>query len=608
MKISIHRRDRRGRRANIKFYKERKGLFLYVLCFLCGAILLSCGKPPEKSDGAGVVYDPKTDPLVNPPSLFEPPPSDRSKISFDETLNFHLKGSPNTLSPIFTSSLYDSTVVGTLNDALFTWGKDLQIRVNEEVVESFDESEDHTTFILRLRPNLKWHDGHPFTAHDIVYSWQQILDERVPALTFKSGTDEIKECVALDDRTVRFVQPEPLATRLWNLVYPIIPRHIFEKHKQEFPDLKTGTYYNNFARAPVGWGPYRFVDWRDQERIVVERWEEYHGKKPYLKRIVFRIIPDDHVALLSFEKGTVDVVEPVTPQQFAIETTRSDSFKRVGVKGWGPEWSYRHIGWNMDGSNPFFNDRRVRHAMAHAFNLPLIIDKIFFNLETPCHGIFHPDAWMYNPQVKILEYDLDRAAALLEEAGWNLAPDGWRYKEIDGRRIPFQFTLLLPQGRDFYPKVAAIFQADLRKLGVRMDTRLMEWSAFMEKAQKHEFQATMAAWGTGTDPDTNWNLWRTEEYKTGRNYGGYSNPEVDRLFELGRREFDREKRAAIYQQIHKLIYDDQPSIFISNIPTLAVINKRVRGVQFSPRGLTGFDPAVFAWWVPTGAGAPVAAY
>ena len=122
----------------------------------------------------------------------------------------------------------------------------------------------------------------------------------------------------------------------------------------------------------------------------------------------------------------------------------------------------------------------------------------------------------------------------------------------------------------------------------------------LEKVRKHEFQAYMAAWGTGVDPDQSWNLWRSEEYEKGRNYVGYSNPRVDELFELGRREFDSEKRCKIYQEIHKIVYEDQPYTWISNPPILAVFNKRIRGVQFSPRGIFNFNPSFEGWWVPSG--------
>lgn len=575
---------------------------LVGLVLLVGGLTLNagCRRSPPSDTSAEVTYDPLKDPLVNPPLLFEQPPDDLSQIATEETLYLTLGANPNTANPLFGSSTYDFLLAGALFTGPFTFDKDMQWKVNDDFVESFEESEDHTVFTMKLRPGLTWHDGTPLTAHDIVFSWRQILDPQVPCPAQKPGTEAIKECVALDDLTVQYVQPTPLATRHWNLLFSIIPKHIYEKHKDEYPDLMTGGYYNRQNRQPVGSGPYRMVEWVENSRIVLERWEGYQGRKPYFQRIIFRIIPDDNVALLSFEKQEVDVVDSLSAQKFALETG-SPSFAQVGCKAWGVQWAFSYIGWNMDGSNPFFGDRRVRYAMTHALNVPLILEKVSYNLSTPSDGIYHPDSWMYNPRVQRLEYDPQKSAALLDEAGWTVDPrDGWRYKNIDGRKTPFEFTLTMAQESPTAPQIAAIFQDDLKRLGVRMRTQRIEWSAFVEKTRKHEFQASMAGWGTGTDPDTGWNLWRTEEYETGRNYGGYSNPRVDELFELGRREFDFEKRREIYQEIHKLIYEDQPYTWISNPPTLAVFNRRIHGVQLSPRGIFNFDPGHTGWWVRGG--------
>jgi peptide/nickel transport system substrate-binding protein len=125
----------------------------------------------------------------------------------------------------------------------------------------------------------------------------------------------------------------------------------------------------------------------------------------------------------------------------------------------------------------------------------------------------------------------------------------------------------------------------------------MEWATFSETTRQCEFEAMMAGWGTGTDPDTNRNLWHTDQRKVGRNYTGFSNARVDELFELGRLEFDPAKRAKIYQEIGKIIYDEQPYTFLWNSPVLRGFHKRIRGVDFSPRGVWSFSPGMSNWWV-----------
>ena len=325
---------------------------VFAIVFVAGG----CRKPPSESTDTGNGYDPRNDPLVNPPSLFAEP-TDISEVATDGTLFLQLDGSPNTLNPLFVSSMYDFTVVDCLYAGLFTFDKDMKWMVNEDVTESYEESDDHTVITVKIKPGLTWQDGEPFTAHDVVYSWEQILDDAVPCLTQKPGTEPIKECVAIDDLTVKMVQPDPLATRLWNVLFPIIPKHIFEKEKGIHPDLKTGDYYIAQSRNPVGNGPYRVVEWKENDKVVVERWEDYKGKKPYFKRIVFRIIPDTNMSLLAFEKAEIDVIRRLGPLQFARETN-TESFAKVGYKGWGIQWTLDYIGYNMDGSNPFFPTRK----------------------------------------------------------------------------------------------------------------------------------------------------------------------------------------------------------------------------------------------------------
>jgi peptide/nickel transport system substrate-binding protein len=131
-----------------------------------------------------------------------------------------------------------------------------------------------------------------------------------------------------------------------------------------------------------------------------------------------------------------------------------------------------------------------------------------------------------------------------------------------------------------------------------MNVKMIEWAAFAEKTQNHDFDAGTMGWGTGTDPDTAKNIWKTDQWKDGRNMGGYSNPRVDELFEQGRREFDHEKRRKIYQEINRILYEDQPYLFLSYRATLWAFSKECRGYNFSPRGPMGYSPGFSQIWKP----------
>ena len=557
--------------------------------------------PAEESSD---IYSPDKDPLVNPGSLFEKAPEDPARIARDETLVRYLKSDPGTLNPLFTSSVYETYVEDTLFDTLFTFNADFEWIVNESMVESWEKTEDHKTWTVKLRSGLKWHDGHPLTAHDVAFTWETIMDDAVPTKTLRTGRDQLESVTALDDLTVRFIHKEALPTGKWNMLYSILPKHIIgdKDHKERVndPSLKKSPYYLGYAQAPIGCGPYKFVKWERNREIIVERWDEYPGKQPHFKRQIFKVVKDPNQALNLFKKGELDEIE-ITPLQFATQTT-DEGFARLGVKAFAPTWSYYCVGWNgtrkPDKSNPFFSDTRVRRAMAHAANIDLVLKNLTYGLSRQASGIFQPGAWMYNEQVQLLAYDLDKARALLDEAGWKVnESDGARYKEINGEKVKFEFTLLIPQGSTLGPGFAAIFMEDLAQIGVSLKQQTLDFSALLDRLRGKNYEAFMLGWSTGIDPDTNRNLWHTDEAESGRNFVSYTNPRVDELFELSRREFDLVKRANQFKEIHKLIYDDQPYMFILSRSATWAFHKRIRGVTFSPRGVFSVYPSHLDWWV-----------
>ncbi len=545
-------------------------------------------------------YDFTADPLVNPPTLSQPAPDDPDLIARDETLYLSLKANPNTLNPILMSSAPEDRVRELVFDRPLEINHRLEWIINDDVVESFEFAPDHRSAMMKLKPGRTWHDGHPYTAADVVFSWRQIMDTRVPCPVARSTSDQITDCTALDPLTVKFTFAAALATNKWQVMFEVIPQHIYEKEKDNDPSLTRGDYYNHANRNPIGNGPYRFVEWVPDDKVVLERWDGYHGRKPLFKRVVLRIIPNPVTRLNLFERGRIQEFE-MTPRQFAVESD-NERFRRVGVKGYGQQWKYIFICWNQDGSNPFFADRRVRGAMNHAINYDRLVRQVYSGVYARSHGLHHPSAPMYNPDIELFDFDLERAAQLLDEAGWHRDPDdGWRYKKIerDGKKVRtrFAFALMVPRESMTSPKVAAILKDDLARIGVDMDIRVIDWATFNELRRQHEFEAHIAAWTAGKDPDDERNLWTTEAYKDGRNYGGYSNPQVDKLYESARKCFNEKERMAHYAKISKIIYEDAPYAFLVNAPILWAFDKHLRGVTYSPRGPCHFYPGVRDWWI-----------
>jgi peptide/nickel transport system substrate-binding protein len=234
--------------------------------------------------------------------------------------------------------------------------------------------------------------------------------------------------------------------------------------------------------------------------------------------------------------------------------------------------------------------------MSYAFDHNEMLDTLLYGLYEPCAGVFHRTAWMAPKKMpQPYKQDLDKAEDLLDEAGWGDSDgDGLRDKTINGRKVDFEFTIVT-SNQPLRIAVCTLLKNNLEAIGVRCNVSPLDFPTLQEKVRKHEFQAHMGGWGTGADPDTSDNLWVTGE---GRNFVQYSNRKVDELYEQGRKEFDRQKRAAIYAQIHEILYEDQPYTWLYFRNAFYGVNKDLRGFVVSPRGPYTYGPGFDAIWKP----------
>jgi len=249
------------------------------------------------------------------------------------------------------------------------------------------------------------------------------------------------------------------------------------------------------------------------------------------------------------------------------------------------------MGYNL--SDPRFQDVRIRRAINYAVNKEEIIDTIFSGLARITTGPFVPDSWAYNKDVKPAPYDPIEAKRLLSEAGW-IDADGNGWIEKDGKE--FEFTVLVNQGNAERQRSAELMQKQLKIVGIRMKIRVIEWSSLInEFIDKRRFEAALMGWFLSRDPDC-YDIWHSSKTRRGEfNFVGYKNEAVDKLLEEGRRTFDQSKRAAVYHEIHRLIYEDQPYLFLYTADALPIVNSRFKGVASSPIGI-GYN--FIKWYVP----------
>ncbi len=525
-------------------------------------------------------------------------PADPKVVNWEATINRHTAGDVKSTNPIMISSVTEFDVAGLTGFGLFGNDWNLQMAASSDSVRDWKSSKDRLKDKIVLRDDLTWSDGHPITAHDIVYTWRLIMNPRVPVPAVRSGTDKLRWIEAYDDHTLVFFHKEALATNVENISFPILPKHIYEKTAPEDPSLSHSPEHVKLESAPVTGGPYEFRSRISGQEIVVERRESYYmhgGKqvrdKPYFKTVRIRVMEDTNTALLALKKGEIDEMI-LTPSQWTSRTNDADFYAR-NTKATGLEWVYFYFGWNL--KQPFFTDVRVREAMGYAFNHEKLLKNLCYGLYEPANGIFYHSAWMAPKKaLPYYKHDPDKAEDLLDAAGWtDHDNDGVRDKVIDGKLRKFEFTMLCANIADRI-EVCKLLQQNLDEIGVKMNVRPLEFATFQQKTHDKDFEAMHAGWGAGSDPDSSENIWKTGEP---RNYVSFSNPEVDKLYEAGRHEFDRAKRAAIYAKIDELIYAEQPYTFLYFRNSFYGFDKHLRGYKFSPRGPFNYSPGFSSIWM-----------
>lgn len=527
---------------------------------------------------------------------------DGSGVDYDAKFVYHTTGDIGTTHPLFQQTITEGEYQDLTGLVFPFFDRDFNYFLPESHFVSWQKSKDGLIDKVVMRDDLTWSDGKPITAYDVEFSFKVIMTDHPELIipSIRQGKEDIKAVVAYDDQTLLYFHKEALATNTGNMNFPTIPKHIYEKSFLEDPSFKKSSYHRNIENNPVVAGAYELKKRTRGQEFVVQRRESYYmhdGKqvrtKPYLKEIRCKIITDVNTALLAVKAGDIHSME-IKPEQWESQTSGSDFYER-NTKVTGLEWTNFNFCWNT--KSRYFSDRRVRWAMSYAMDYDEFLNTICRGLYTQGQGTFHPTSAMF-PQEGItpLEQDLDKAEDLLDEAGWGDSDgDGIRDKEINGRIVPFEFSLMTYQ-TETGKQAATLMKECLDQIGIIAHVKPTEFAVMTDKLGKFEFDASMNGWGTGVEPDTNANLWMTGEP---RNYPQYSNPQVDKLFLAARRELDNDKRMAMYGQIHKLLWDDQPYTWLFYRNAFYTFNKQLRGYHFSPRGPYSYSPGMNSLYVPS---------
>ena len=487
-------------------------------------------------------------------------------------------GDASNLIPMLSSDATSHEIAGLIYNGLVKYDRNLNLV--GDLAESWTISNQGKTITFHLRRGVKWQDGAPFTSADVLFGFNTIINPKTPT-AYAGDFLEVEKAETPDPYTFKVTYREPFAPALssWGDIV-VLPRHLLEGK-----DITK----NPLSRRPVGLGPYKLKLWKTQERIELEANDHYFDGRPYLDRYIMRIIPDPATMFMELKAGGLDWMG-LSPVQYRRQTD-TDFFRKNFRKYKYLSFSYTYLGYNL--SHPFFRDKRVRQAISYAIDKKEIIRGVLQGLGVVATGPYKPDAWFYNPNVRRYPYDPERAKRLLAACGWkDRDGDGI----LDRNGVPFSFTVLTNQGNSLRDKTAQIIQYRLRQIGIRMNIRQLEWTAFINDfIDKRRFEAVILGWTLGQDPDL-YDIWHSS--KTGPkelNFIGYKNSEVDRLLIMGRRTFDIEKRKKIYFRIQEILAEDQPYTFLYVPMALPIINARFHGIKPAPAGISY---NFIRWWVP----------
>ena len=514
--------------------------------------------------------------------------------TFGGTLTLATISDPLTFNLAIANDASSSGVVGYLFEGLtqVSW---LTNEVEPSLAESWENSADGLSWTFRLRQDVRWHDGEPFTAADVEFTFNQIIyNDDIPAsvrpaFTYRylneAGEWEVAEMSVdlIDDYTVRFVLPVPFAPFLRAMGTAIYPKHILEQAVLDGVFAETWGLDTPPGEI-IGTGPFTIESYEPEKRVVLRRNPDYwltdaDGQQlPYLDSIVHVIVPDLEAELASFRSGESDIYG-VPGKEFA-ELYPFQQDENFTIHRRGPAFGTTFLVFNQNpGANPetaepyvapeklaWFTNTQFRRAIAHAINRDTLIEEVFDGLGYPQWASISPSAGeFHNPDVRQYPYDVDEANRLLDDLGWvDQDGDGIR-EDADGN--PIVFTAATNEGNDIRTEVTARIREDLQAVGIDAEVAIVPFGDLVgQLTATYDWEAIVIGLTGGTEPHNGINVWHSSEPL---HLWNPSQPEpateweaeVDRLYIEGSQELDPERRVDYYREAQALAAENLPLIY-----------------------------------------------
>jgi peptide/nickel transport system substrate-binding protein len=483
----------------------------------------------------------------------------------------------DTLNPLLADDYTSLTVIELLFERLLAVDSQTGSIV-PGLASSWRVSADGLIITFILREDVLWHDGQPFSAADVEFTFKAIVN---PAVGSPRQADFplVAEFKAVDDTT--FVVT--LADADCSILYDLGSVSIVPQHALGDDDMQTSP----FNVSPVGTGPFAFGEWVKGDHVTLLRNPRYWRKAPHLDAWTYKVVTDAEALLASLKAGQLDVVPLPLEDLDSVKAASHFQIHRY------PANEYYFIGYNTDHS--ILGDIRLRQALSQAVDRQRLVDQILEGQGQLLDTGLLPAHWAYPQELAGYPFDPVRAAQLLAEAGW-VDNDGDGIRDRDGE--PLRLRLTTNGGNPTREAIAILAQQYYLAVGVAAEVELMNWGDFLEDTFTHDFDMVVFSWPLAPDPN-GWELWHSSEsvLNSGFNFVSYHNPRVDELLLQGLRapKCDKARRAAIYSEIATVLAKDQAYAFLFTPYNLMAVSERVVGV--APGPFAGLHWNVADWYV-----------
>ncbi|NOZ77800.1 MAG: hypothetical protein GXP48_01215 [Acidobacteria bacterium] len=430
------------------------------------------------------------------------------------------------------------------------------------LASSWEFSPDHLTLTFHLRSSARWSDGTPVTSADVLFSYRTRISPEI-GWESESLKKKIRSVDAPDAHTVRFHYTHRYPYQLMDANDgPIIPAHAWGSIPYAAWDRQ------DWRALALSAGPFELSSATPQQQFVLKRNPLYWKKgRPFLDRLIWRIVPDQGNLLTQLRTGEIDFMQGIPPRQAG--QLRGDPHVRLIHF---PDRSYGYIGWNT--RRPLFRDPRVRRALTLALDRRTILDTVMRGYGRLAVGPVLSTMWAFDSRLVPYPYDPARARTLLAAAGWT-DTDGDGILDRRGKRLAFE--LMTNAGNEIREDICQMAASQLARIGIKVSVRFIEWGTMLSRLEHGDFDAYISAWREGTQVDPA-PLWHSAPPGAPTyNYVGYSNPEVDRLIDQLAATETAEAQKPLLDRFQEIVHRDQPYTFLYEGQRLDGINRRIRG-------------------------------